>query len=199
MSSGKSEKASECKPARDFLRHIVNHVLSEMADKIPMSVFNEIRGRFAAAEEAYKFTKYGGNPERLRDYLESREFQDLVAYAQALNADWVIRRILEETAEEYREICLPVSEKAKEILESMKAAEKAEDKHKLSPDAVYRSLKMKGYKATLKDDGVIIVEGSNFTATIRVSESTITYTICREGKSGNIESVEAKMEKIREL
>ncbi|MCE4618146.1 MAG: hypothetical protein F7C82_06530 [Desulfurococcales archaeon] len=199
MTNKRNKDAMNCQPGRDFLRHIVNHVLSDIAEKIPMSVFNEIRSRFAKAEETFRFTKFGGNPERLKDYLESEEFQDLVSYARAMNVEWVIQKILEATVNEYKDICPVVAEKAKEVLEYLKKTESEAERPKLSPDVVYRMFKMKGYKVTMRDDGVVFVEGSNFTVSLKVSDSTITYTICREGKATNIGSIEAKIEKIREL
>lgn len=193
------EEAEKCRRGRDFLRHIVNHVLSETADKIPLSVFNEIRNRFSRAEETYRFTKFGGNPIRLKDYLESPEFQSLLAYAKAMNAQWVIERILEATIREYRDLCPSIAETAERILEEARKQVEEAGKTKLSPEVVYRTLKMKGYKATLRDDGVVFIEGTNFTVTLKVTESTISYTICREGKATNLASIEAKIEKIREL
>lgn len=199
MSVKRGKEKLNCNSGRDFLRHIVNHVLSDIADRIPMSVFNEIRGRFAKAEESFKFTRFGGSPERLKDYFGSEEFHDLLSYARAMNVEWVIQRVLEVAVEEYKDSCPAVAGKAEEVLMRLKESVKESEKPKLSAEVVYRTFKMKGYKVSLRDDNVVFIEGSNFTVTLKVSESSITYTICREGKATGAGQIEAKIEKIREL
>ncbi len=202
MASGQGierQEPIECRPTKDFLRHIVNHILSRYAEKIPISAFNEIRNRFSKAEEKYKFTVFGGDPYRLLDYLDSEDFDALITYVKSANIEEVLQSILKALAQEYRESCPPVAEKAETRLKELMRTEESKERQRLAPEVVYRFLKMKGYKVSLRDDGAVEVEGGNFSATIRVADSVLHYTICRQGKSARLESIESKLERIREL
>ncbi len=194
--SGPGEDAA-CRPTKDFIRNIANHVLSEAAGKLPLNVFNEIKNRIARAEDKYRFTIYGGDPRRLVDYLDSDEWRELAAYAKNLNADWVLARILEKLIDEYKESCPIVSEKAREVLDKLRAEKR--ERHRIAPEAVMRMLKMHGYKAELREDKTIYVEGTNFSVEIEVVDGILRYKLCRIGRADSVESIEAKIEKIREI
>ena len=191
-------RARACTPSKDFMRHIVNHVLSEVADRIPISVFNEIRNRLARAEEKYKFSLFGGSPEKLGEYLDSEDFDNLVVYARSTGAEWIIARILEELAKAYKDSCPSIAEKASEALGKLKSEESPE-KAKISSEILARALKLRGYKASINDQGVVVVNGPNFTLEAEVVDGVIRYKICKEGKLNNINKLFIKIEKMREI
>ncbi|MDT7875403.1 MAG: hypothetical protein RXQ80_01450 [Sulfolobaceae archaeon] len=60
----------------DFLRHIVTRVLTPLT--LDMKRLDEAQKLLAKAESKYNFSSYGGNPEKLADYLLSPDFVNLV-------------------------------------------------------------------------------------------------------------------------
>jgi len=60
----------------DFLRHIVTKVLTPTT--LDVKRLDEARKLLAKAEAKYNFSSYGGEPERLADYLLSPDFINLV-------------------------------------------------------------------------------------------------------------------------
>ncbi len=193
------DNTSPCTPKKDFMRHIVNHVLSDIAGRLPITVFNELRSRLSRAEEKYKFSVFGGDPIRLKDYLESSDFEDLIIYAKSMEASQVIAMILKELIKAYREQCPIVSQIAEKVLMKVEKFEESE-KAKITPEVVYRAMKMRGYKADIDtEQGIVTVSGPNFSLEVRIVNGSIKYIICREGKTTNINALISKIEKLREL
>ncbi len=189
-----------CRPSKDFVRHIVNHVLSSVAEKLPISVFNELRARFSRAEEKYKFSIFGGSPHNLSKYLRSEDFEALLAYARTTGSEWVLAEILENLLSSYQSSCPEVAEVAKEMLEAIKSSGPVKEKLKITPEILYRALKMRGYKVSLEETSNIIrLEGPNFMLEAKVVDGMIQYTLCRMGKTTSIDALNAKIEKMREL
>ncbi|MEB3846740.1 MAG: hypothetical protein GSR74_02040 [Desulfurococcales archaeon] len=190
--------ARSCSPSKDFMRHIVNHVLSEVADRVPISVFNEIRNRLALAEEKYKFSLFGGSPEKLAEYLDSEDFDNLIVYAKSAGAEWIIAKILDELAKAYKDSCPFIAEKVSEVLTKLESGEPPE-KARISSEVLARALKLRGYRTSISDDGTVIVSGPNFMLEAEVVDGVIRYKICKEGKLNNINKLIIKIEKMREI
>jgi len=190
-----------CNPDRDFLRNIVNHVLAEAAEKLPVNVLNEIKNRLARAEDKYRFTIYGGEPTRLIDYLSSDDWAELVQYAANLNVEWVLLDILKTLEEAYRESCPQVAQKARKAHEEILRMRESRDAQKpvLTADMLARMLRLRGYKAEVQDDRLVIVEGSTYQARIEIVDGYLRYTICREGRAQTVEGLEAKLQKLGEI
>jgi len=199
-----SEERSDgtiCTPNRDFLRNIVNHVLAEAAEKLPVNVLNEIKNRLARAEDKYRFSIYGGKPIRLVDYLSSDDWAELVQYASNLNVEWVLIDILRALEEAYRESCPQVAQQARKALEEILRLQESRDVQRptLTADMLARMLRLRGYKAEVQDDRLVIVEGSTYQARIEIVDGYIRYTICREGRTQTVEGLEAKLQKLGEI
>lgn len=60
----------------DFLRHIVSKVLTPIS--LDMKKLDEAQKLLAKAESKYGFSSYGGDPEKLADYILSPDFINLV-------------------------------------------------------------------------------------------------------------------------
>jgi len=187
----------ECRPSKDFVRHIVNHILAEIADRVPAAVFNELRNAFSRAEDKYRFAVFGGDPSRIAEFLDSDDWRDLSEYARSVNVEWVLARILEELANAYEDDCPMVAEKARRIAEELKASSEGA-RQPLDVDTVYRALRMRGFKVEKSGD-TIVVEGTNFKARVEVIDGVLHYEACREGKATTIEGLEARLRKIGEI
>lgn len=87
----------------DFLRHIVNPILSKyMIEKKNLrNHVDEIRKFVLEAENKYKFSIFGGNPEKLVDYFLSEDFKLLIDLFESCNSLEVLREILVETKKKY--------------------------------------------------------------------------------------------------
>jgi len=190
-----------CNPNRDFLRNIVNHVLAEAAEKLPVNVLNEIKNRLARAEDKYRFSIYGGRPMRLIDYLSSDDWADLVQYAANLNVEWLLIDILRALENAYKESCPQVAQKARKALEDILRLRENRDMEKpvLTAEMLARMLRLRGYKAEVQDDRLVIVEGSTYQARIEIVNGYLRYTICREGRAQTVEGLEAKLQKLGEI
>lgn len=186
----------QCSPDKDFLRHIVNRVLSDYADKVPANVIEDIRKHIGRAEDKYRFTVFGGYPKRIIDYLDSEEWRDLVEYMRNLHMEWILRTILDRLAEEYRQACPQVARRAEEAISRL---ESRDEERKLDRDTVYRSLRYAGYKVDLAKDGSIEVTETNIKVRIEIANGKIHYTICKDGTATTLEAVLTRIEKIREL
>lgn len=196
----KRQASGECRPTKDFLRHVVNHVLAEAADKMPVAVFNDLRASFSRGEDKYGFALFGGNPMRLLDYFASEDWRKLVDYVKNMNVEWVLIKILDALYEAYKDTCPPVAARAKEIAEELRKIEAREKGPTLTPDTVYRTLKMRGYKVERGPrDNVFVIEGTNYNARIEVVDGVIKYTICREGRANTVDALEVKIKKIAEI
>ncbi len=104
----------------DFLRQIVNAKLAEAVKKNKniVLIIDEVRKLIAKAENKYHFSIYGGNPEKLVDYLDSEDFELLVNVFKSGNAVDVLIDILDETRKNYGSIpglSEKIDEKIREI------------------------------------------------------------------------------------
>lgn len=90
----------------DFIRHIVNPVLSEMVrNKYDLaSAVDEIRKFLANAEIKYGFSIYGGNPAKLCEYLNSSDFRILVNLFKSINSLDGLLEILKRAKRFYRDL-----------------------------------------------------------------------------------------------
>ncbi|MCE4628110.1 MAG: hypothetical protein F7C34_03055 [Desulfurococcales archaeon] len=186
-----------CKARKDFVRHIANKIIASAMDKLPASVLGEIRKRLGRLEDKYDFSVHGGRPERLAEALSSDEWNDLVEYAEKSGALWVLRRILEEAAEAYKD-CPRVYEKIAAELERLQGVEEGTPREELTIDKLERELKYRGFRVERKRDKIIVDEG-NITAELSLEEGLITYRVCKEGKAHTLDGVLVRIEKLREL
>jgi hypothetical protein len=192
---------SVCSARRDFLRQIVNKVVSESSGKISASVMEDFKIRFARAEDKFSFSVFGGDPRRIADFLSSEDWADIVEYARNVNVLWLLEDILRKLAEEYRDDCPSIASKALETLDSLsKGSTVAEEE--LTLDSIVRKLKFYGFKVNvIKEDGRehAEIEQPLLKVKLYVSEGKINYVICREGKVSTVDAIIALMEKVREL
>lgn len=188
----------ECKASKDFIRHIVNRVISDNINRIPATVIDDVKNRFGRAEDKYRFTIYGGDPRRLLDYFNSDDWKDTVKFIVGYNLEWLVRLILESLISEYRESCAPVAEKARELLGEIERLRGEKEGARITPEYVYRKLSNAGYKVRINDN-VVEVEESLVTLSIEVSGNTLNYKMCKTGSSKSLEGILLKLEKLREI
>ncbi len=103
----------------DFLRHIVNTMLSELVVKRReiLGIMDEARKLIAKAENKYRFSSFGGNPEKLADYISSDEFKLVIDLFKSVNAVDVLIEILEKTRKYYNDLPVVVEAINKRIEE----------------------------------------------------------------------------------
>jgi len=122
----------------DFLRHIVNTKLSEHVkkNKSLTSIIDEIRKLISTAEAKYGFSSFGGNPEKLADYLLSKDFDLVIQAFKAVNALDVLTDILEETKKRYNDLPIVVEaiDKVMKKISSAKEELSKEEKTNLVRD-----------------------------------------------------------------
>jgi len=191
---------SVCSARRDFLRQIVNKVVSESSGKISASVMEDFKVRFARAEDKFSFSVFGGDPRRIADFLSSEDWADIVEYARNVNVLWLLEDILRKLAEEYRDDCPSIASKALETLDSLKGSTIAKEEPTL--DNIVRKLKFQGFKVNITRDNereYAEIEQPLLKVKLYVSEGKINYVICREGKVSTVDAIIALMEKVREL
>jgi len=90
----------------DFLRNIVNPKLSKYVKtggEIAKYV-EEIRKRILEAENKYGFSIYGGDPEKLKDYLLSDDFKLIVKLFKSANSLSILEEILIEAKSKYSDL-----------------------------------------------------------------------------------------------
>jgi len=113
----------------DFLRHIVNPKLAEYLKKRRslLSAVDEIRRFIVEAEVKYGFSVFNGNPENLKNYLQSKDFTLLISLFKTSNSLDILEEILSEVLDKYSD--LPgVADAVKETLEAVRASRtKAEE------------------------------------------------------------------------
>ena len=190
---------SVCSARRDFLRQIVNKVISESSGKISASVMEDLKVRFARAEDKFSFSAFGGDPRRIADFLSSEEWTDIVEYAKNVNITWLLEAILKKLAEEYKEDCPPIANKALETLNSLKGSTIAKEEPTL--DSIVKKLKFHGFKVNvIKEDEreYAEIEQPLLKVKLYVSEGRINYVMCREGKVSTVDALITLMEKVRE-
>jgi len=190
-----------CSPGKDFLRNIVNHVLADISEKLPVNVFNEIKNMLSRAEDKYRFSVYGGDPRKLADYLSSEDWSELVQYAINFNVEWVLLEILRALEEAYKDTCPVVARAARKAYERILEIrdEKSAGNEGLTAEALARIFRMRGYKVNVEEDGLVVVQGSTYEARIEIVDGFIRYTICRKGKAQSVDGLEAKLKKITEI
>ena len=191
---------SICSARKDFLRHIVNKVISESSGKISASVMEDLKVRFARAEDKFSFSAFGGDPRRIADFLSSEEWTDIVEYAKNVNVTWLLEAILKKLAEEYKEDCPPIANKALETLNSLKGSTIAKEEPTL--DSIVKKLKFHGFKVNIiKEDERehAEIEQPLLKIKLYVSEGKINYVMCKEGKASTIDAIIALIEKVKEL
>lgn len=90
----------------DFVRHVVNPVLSEMVKSRHdlASAVDEIKRFVANAEVRYGFSIYGGNPVKLCDYLGSNDFKILVNLFESINSLDALLEIMKRAKKSYRDL-----------------------------------------------------------------------------------------------
>ena len=106
----------------DFLRQIMNVKMAEKVreKKSLLVIMDEARKIVAKSENKYGFSIYGGNPEKITDFLRSDDFDLLVHLFKSANAVDVLIEILEETAKNYSS--LPgVAEAVRERIEKLRS------------------------------------------------------------------------------
>ncbi|MET1101707.1 MAG: hypothetical protein ABWW69_04435 [Pyrodictiaceae archaeon] len=86
----------------DFLRQIVNRILAE--SRLPSQVVDDIRKQIAYAEERYKFSSFGGNVEKLADYILSKDFDTLIQSFKSANGIEELKRIMTKAMEAYKDV-----------------------------------------------------------------------------------------------
>jgi hypothetical protein len=190
---------SICSARRDFLRQIVNKVISESSGRISASVMEDLKVRFARAEDKFSFSAFGGDPRRIADFLSSEEWADIVEYAKNVNVIWLLEAILKKLTEEYKDDCPPIASKALETLDSLKGSTIAKEEPTL--DSIVRKLKFYGFKVNvIKEDERehAEIEQPLLKVKLYVSEGKINYVMCREGKVSTVDALIALMEKVRE-
>ena len=191
---------SICSARKDFLRQIVNKVISESSGKISASVMEDLKVRFARAEDKFSFSAFGGNPRRIADFLSSEEWTDIVEYSKNVNVTWLLEAILKKLAEEYKEDCPPIANKALETLNSLKGSTIAKEEPTL--DSIVKKLKFHGFKVNvIKEDEreYAEIEQPLLKIKLYVSEGKINYVMCKEGKASTIDAIIALIEKVKEL
>lgn len=190
------EKA--CKPSKDPLRHIINKVLSEVTDKIPAPLLDDLRKAFSKAESKYNFSVYKGDPKALVKYLESEDFKDLLLMSMNFNIEWVIREILEAIADEYKFSCPQVSKKVLEIMGTLEKENIPKKKGGLNIENIYRKLRMMGYNPERLSENSIKFEELSVSVILEIKDDIIEYTICKKGKAHTLEGFLTRLSKIIE-
>jgi len=192
---------SVCSARRDFLRQIVNKVISESSGRISVSVMDDLKVKFARAEDKFGFSVFGGDPRRVADFLSSEDWADIVEYARNVNVLWLLEAILRRLAEEYRDECSVVADKALEALDSLGKGQVVVGEE-LTLDSVVRRLKFYGFKVNVvKEDEreYVEVEQPLLKVKLYVSDGRINYVMCKEGKVPTVDALIALMGKVREL
>lgn len=165
----------------DFLRHIVNRILAELGAS--RQLVDDIRRMVGGAEDKYKFNAFGGNVERLADYLRSRDFDDLVTLVRADRSGQgieLLKRILEEAKKAYSDVP-GVVEAIEARLSELESHETSKTKNKAA--TLYTVLKdLEKLKAKVEFDEernevqVAALDGK-FTATVSYDEKSNAFTL----------------------
>jgi hypothetical protein len=162
---------------KDFLRNIVNTHLSRALreGRIQANTVDEVRRLLAAAESKYGFSSFGGNPERLIDYFNSKDFDLLAQAFKGGGALDVLVRILEEASVEYAD--LPgVSSKARELAKAL--SEGRQVKSELTE--LFEKVKtlFPGGEVSMGEKEIVLKLNSNRTIKISYDEGKIRVVKC---------------------
>lgn len=146
--------SQQCKPTRDFLRHIVNPHVAEallaiesgkvldlrneenkrFASKL-MSLLNDFKKSLSRAESKNDFSIFGGNPALLASLLSSGSWSELVniLYTETKNnpTAWnfvkgVLTSILQDLVTYYKDSCPDVATAAEKRLADLQSLRAAE-------------------------------------------------------------------------
>lgn len=188
---------NQCMPTKDFLRNIVNNLLSENSEKIPSNVLEEIKKRIGYAEAKYKFSIYNGDPRRIIQYLQSDDWEGLVAYLRSFNLHEILKLILERLSNEYSSSCPEVTEVAKKVMADISLVKETQ-RERITIDIVTNFLKMNGYQTEILENGVLFKDG-DIDVKIVIKNGMLSYTMCKEGKARNLDSIIARVNKIKEI
>ena len=141
--------SQQCKPSRDFLRHIVNPHVAEallaiesgkvldlrndenkrFASKL-ISLLNEFKRSLSRAESKNDFSTFGGNPAILASLLAGGSWEELVniLYTETKNSPtaWnfikgVLASILQDLATYYKDSCPDVAAVAEKRLADLQS------------------------------------------------------------------------------
>ncbi len=186
---------------KDFLRHIVNRVLA--SSNLPRQVVDDIRKFVGRAEDKYKFNAFGGDVRKLADYLNSKDFDDLVTLVKGVKTEKgeepaveVLKKILMEAREAYKDIPEVVEAVDRRLRELEGEAAPSKDRLEM----LYRSLKdleREGVKLRLDKEkhSVEITYGDKLRAIVKFSKKAdaetyvLEYSIKDEEVLDNISSV----------
>lgn len=162
---------------KDFLRNIVNTHLSRALreGRIQANTVDEVRRLLAAAESKYGFSSFGGNPERLVDYFNSKDFDLLAQAFKGGGALDVLARILEEASVEYAD--LPgVSSKARELAKAL--SEGRQVKSELTE--LFEKVKtlFPGGEVSMGEKEIVLKLDSNRTIKISYDEGKVRVVKC---------------------
>ncbi len=162
---------------KDFLRNIVNTHLSRALreGRIQANTVDEVRRLLAAAESKYGFSSFGGNPERLVDYFNSKDFDLLAQAFKGGGALDVLARILEEASVEYAD--LPgVSSKARELAKAL--SEGRQVKSELAE--LFEKVKtlFPGGEVSMGEKEIVLKLDSNRTIKISYDEGKVRVVKC---------------------
>jgi len=132
----------------DFVRHIVNPILSRVIDVEKgehVKILDEIRGIISDYEEKYGFSVYGGEVDKLVDFLNSSDFDYLVKVFDTYGLRDALVDILEEALEAYRshgEISKAIESRII-MLKNNKGIRRSKDYQAQSIDELVATLKLK--------------------------------------------------------
>ncbi len=163
---------------KDFLRNIVNPHLGRAIreGKIQANTVDEVRRLISQAESRYGFSVYGGNPEKLLDYFNSKDFELLVSAFKGGNALEVLVGILREVAEEYRD--LPeVRARALDMAQRLSVGEPV--KSELAELFERVKSMFSNYEASLAGDEVLLRVSQDFVVRISYEGGRIRVVQCR--------------------
>lgn len=189
----------DCRPTRDFVRHIFNIVVAESSEALPLKTIEMLKERMARAEDKYKFSIYGGNPAKLIDFFSSEDWVDIVKMARGSRALAILERSLNRLIESYKDSCPDVAAKASEAIASLgKEAERPRE----TLQTVVAKLQMQGFKVEIVSEGekeYALVKEPLARAEIRVGEEGLSFVYHKEGKAESAEELIAFLKKMREI
>jgi len=107
----------------DFLRHVVSKILTPVS--LDMRRLDEAQKLLAKAESKYGFSSYGGNPEKLADFLLSPDFTNLFFI---IGVD-LTKKLLKTVYDSYSS--QKVKDAAKKILDELDGYDSSEERNQV--------------------------------------------------------------------
>ncbi len=135
----------------DFLRHIVNRMLAEKG--APKQIVDDVRKIVGKAEDKYKFSSFGGDVRNLAEFIQSRDFDDLIAIFKSVGSIDILVEILKRAKEAYKDypnVVAAIESRLKELTSGVEDV-------KARIEAAYNMLKTledKGYKVEYDKDNL---------------------------------------------